>query len=301
MYDIIIVGAGTAGLTAAIYGARAGKSILVLEAASYGGQIIVSREVENYPGISKISGMELAMNLYKQAQSFGAVIESTEVIGLKMKNNTWTVLGKTKEYEAKAVILATGAKHRELGFESESRLVGAGVSYCATCDGMFYRGMDVAVIGGGNTALMDALFLADICKSVRLVHRRDEFRGERNYVERLKKCNNVSYLLHSEIVALDGKEHLESMTVRNKENGLETKIPVDGVFVAIGQSADNERFAEFVELDEQGYIVAGEDTLTSHKGIFAAGDGRTKSVRQLVTAAADGAAAALAACEYLNR
>lgn len=325
MFDIVIVGAGTAGLSAAIYGVRAGKKVLVLEEKTYGGQIINTPEVENYPGIAKISGFEFATNLYNQAVSLGVEIrlerarkvENLENVKFEdslygMSNATeemalTTVSSDAKkvvtdggEYICNSVILATGAKNRPLGVDREQELIGAGISYCATCDGMFYRGKDVAVVGGGNTALEDANFLSNYCNKVYIIHRRDAFRGEERLVERIKSKDNVELIMNSKVISLTGEEQLEGIILEDTQDKSQRKLDVAGVFVAIGQMPDNERYAPLVELDNLGYIVAGEDCKTNCTGIFAAGDCRTKTVRQLTTAAADGAVAALAACEFIG-
>lgn len=300
MFDLIIVGAGTAGLSAAIYGVRAGKSVLVLEGAAYGGQIINTPEIENYPGIKKISGFEFATNLYNQAKDLGAEIRFEKVLSVQEKNGHKIVVTKDKEYEAKAVILATGAKNRNLGIEKEQELVGKGVSYCATCDGMFYRGKVVAVNGGGNTAVEDATFLSEYVEKVYVIHRRDSFRADKAEVDRLVARKNVELVLNSTIKALESDASgLTGILVVDKD-GKERRIQVDGLFVAIGQAPDNEAFRNEVDLDSKGYISAGEDCSTKTEGIFTAGDCRTKAVRQLATAASDGAVAALAAVNYIN-
>ena len=300
MFDLIIVGAGTAGLSAAIYGVRAGKSVLVLEGAAYGGQIINTPEIENYPGIKKISGFEFATNLYNQAKELGAEIRFEKVLSVQEKNGHKVVVTKDKEYEAKAVILATGAKNRNLGIEKEQELVGKGVSYCATCDGMFYRGKVVAVNGGGNTAVEDATFLSEYVEKVYVIHRRDSFRADKAEVDRLVAKKNVELVLNSTIKALESDASgLTGILVVDKD-GKERRIQVDGLFVAIGQAPDNEAFRNEVDLDGKGYISAGEDCSTKTAGIFTAGDCRTKAVRQLATAASDGAVAALAAVNYIN-
>ena len=297
---MIIVGAGTAGLSAAIYGVRAGKSVLVLEGAAYGGQIINTPEIENYPGIKKISGFEFATNLYNQAKELGAEIRFEKVLSVQEKNGHKIVVTKDKEYEAKAVILATGAKNRNLGIEKEQELVGKGVSYCATCDGMFYRGKVVAVNGGGNTAVEDATFLSEYVEKVYVIHRRDSFRADKAEVDRLVAKKNVELVLNSTIKALESDASgLTGILVVDKD-GKERRIQVDGLFVAIGQAPDNEAFRNEVDLDGKGYISAGEDCSTKTAGIFTAGDCRTKAVRQLATAASDGAVAALAAVNYIN-
>lgn len=305
MFDVIIVGAGTAGLSAAIYAARARKKVLVLEEKTYGGQIINSPEVENYPGIKKISGYEFATNLYEQAAGLGADIRFEQV--LDIENSTDHAGKEIKQvvtdqgnYQGKSVILATGAKKRSLGLPGEKELIGAGISYCATCDGAFFRGRTVAVNGGGNTALEDAVFLSGICQKVYLIHRRNTFRGEEKQVANLKGKENVVFLMDSQITALYGEKQLEAIEVANVKDGSSKKIPVDALFVAIGQMPDNDRFSGLVEVDEKGYIKAEEDCRTNIAGIYTAGDCRTKKVRQLATAAADGAVAGLAACEYLE-
>ena len=300
MHDIIIVGAGTAGLSAAIYGLRAGKSVLVLEQASYGGQIINTPEIENYPAIQKISGFEFATNLYNQAKNLGAEFAFEKVEGIEDKGQFKEVKTKDKSYEGKAVILATGAKNRSLGVEKEEELVGKGISYCATCDGMFYRGKVVAVNGGGNTAVEDATFLSDYVQKVYVIHRRDEFRADKAEVDRLTSKPNVELVLNSTVKRLESDASgLTGVVVANKD-GEERTLKVDGLFVAIGQAPDNQAFSDLVELDGKGYISAGESTLTKTPGIFTAGDCRTKAIRQLATAASDGAVAGLAAVSYIN-
>jgi len=300
MHDIIIVGAGTAGLSAAIYGLRAGKSVLVLEQASYGGQIINTPEIENYPAIQKISGFEFATNLYNQAKNLGAEFAFEKVEGIEDKGQFKEVKTKDKSYEGKTVILATGAKNRSLGVEKEEELVGKGISYCATCDGMFYRGKVVAVNGGGNTAVEDATFLSDYVQKVYVIHRRDEFRADKAEVDRLVAKPNVELVLNSTVKRLGSDASgLTGVVVANKD-GEERTLKVDGLFVAIGQAPDNQAFSDLVELDGKGYISAGESTLTKTPGIFTAGDCRTKAIRQLATAASDGAVAGLAAVSYIN-
>ncbi|MBQ6164090.1 MAG: thioredoxin-disulfide reductase [Clostridia bacterium] len=298
MYDVIIIGAGTAGLTAAIYTQRAGKTALLLEAKAYGGQIVNTPDIENYPGYKHISGFEFATNLYEQAKELGAELKYERALSIRDGGNERkTVVTNAGEYECKAVILATGAKNRPLGLENEQKMVGSGVSYCATCDGMFFRGREVAVVGGGNTAIEDASFLSNYCSKVYLIHRRDAFRGDAKGVKALKEKDNVEFVLNSAVTKLLGKFRLEGIEVTNKLDGSVKTIPVAGLFVAVGQQPENESFSDVVSLDEGGYIAAGEDCRTGTEGIFTAGDCRTKTVRQLTTAAADGAVAALAACK----
>ena len=299
MYDMIVIGAGPAGLSAAIYGVRAGKSVLVLEGKTYGGQIINTPEVENYPGIRKVTGFEFATDLYKQAKELGAQIKMEKVIAVERSEAQITVRTSKGNYEAGALILATGAKNRSLGLPGEKELTGAGISYCATCDGMFYRDKVVAVNGGGSTALEDALFLSNYCKKVYLIHRRDSFRGEQRLVETLEKRQNVSFILNAVIVELLREDRLTGSRVR-EHNGQEQILNVDGLFIAIGQEPETTLAKELVQTDDKGYIEAGEDCRTSEDGIFVAGDCRTKAVRQLTTAASDGAVAALMAAEYLD-
>lgn len=299
-YDIVIVGAGTAGLSAAIYAVRAGKSVIVLEATTHGGQIVNTPEVENYPGIKKISGFEFANNLYEQAKSLGAEVVYEKVIGIEVNGEEKIVHTAKEDYQAKAVILATGAKNRPLGLEHEKEWIGAGISYCATCDGMFYRGKDVAVAGGGNTALEDSIFLTNYCRRVYLIHRRDAFRGEEKLLQTLKEKPNVEFVLNANITRLIGEDGVDGVEVEDKNTHEKRVLDVMGLFVAIGQMPENSEFINVVDLDKGGYIEAKEDCKTKTKGIFTAGDCRTKKVRQLATAASDGAIAALAACEYIG-
>lgn len=294
MFDVIIVGAGPAGMTAAIYARRASKSVLVLEAKSYGGQIINTPDIENYPVEAHISGFDFATKLYEQAKGLGAEFKFEKVVGLRDENGVKTVVTTKNEYEAKTVILATGSENRKLGVEGEDALVGRGVSYCATCDGAFFRKKTVAVVGGGNTALEDALYLADLAEKVYLIHRRDTFRGEDATVQKLAARENVEFVYNSTVTALHAEKRLNAIDVTNKDGSVRT-IEVKGLFVAVGRIPENQNFASLVELDPAGYAVAGEDCRTKTPGVFVAGDNRTKNVRQLVTAAADGAVAATAA------
>ena len=299
MYDIIIVGAGPAGLTAAIYACRAEKSTLVLEAKSYGGQIINTPDIANYPVAPGISGFEFATTLYNQAKDLGAEIRFEKVVSVE-DGKIKTVRTLANAYEAKAVILATGAENRKLGVGGESDLVGKGVSYCATCDGNFFRKKDVAVCGGGNTALEDALYLADLANTVYLIHRRDAFRADAALVSKLRSKENVKLVLNSIVTKLVAEKRLQAVEVTDKLTGAVTVLPVQGLFVAVGQVPENENFRSLVDLDAGGYAVADETCKTKTPGVFVAGDNRTKEVRQLVTAASDGAVAATEAIKYLN-
>ena len=299
-YDVIVIGGGPAGLTAAVYLRRAGKSVLVLEKDALGGQITWSPKVENFPSVNSISGADLGNRMADQAMEQGADVEIEEVTGLEKTESGWRVnclFGAA--YEGKTVILATGAKPRMLGIEREADLVGSGVGYCAVCDGAFFQGEPVAVNGGGNSALQDAMLLSELCSKVYLVHRRDAFRGEEALAEALRAKDNVEFVLNARITALLGEDALTGITV--EQNGKERVLNVTGLFVAIGHEPDHAAFAEFLDLDRRGYAASGEDCLTKTDGLFVAGDCRAKGVRQLTTAVADGAVAALAACSWLDR
>ena len=299
IYDIIVVGAGPAGLTSAIYSRRADKKTLVLEAKAYGGQIINTLDIENYPAEAHISGFDFATKLYNQAKELGAEVVFEKVV--EIKNNTYykEVVTTKNTYKTKAIILATGAENRKLGIEKEQELIGKGISYCATCDGAFYKGKTVAVVGGGNTALEDALYLTDIAKEVYLIHRRDEFRADESIVNKLNDKENINFVYNSNVTKLNANDKLESIEVRNKE-GEVTEIAVNGLFVAVGRIPENQNFANLINLDNAGYAIAGEDCHTNVDGIFVAGDTRIKELRQLVTATSDGAIAATEAVKYIN-
>jgi thioredoxin reductase (NADPH) len=299
MYDIIIVGAGPAGLTAAIYARRSLKKVLVLEALSYGGQIINTSSVENYPAEAHISGFDLATKMYNQAKDFGAEIVFEKVIEIKNNPDFKEVVTTKTTYKTKTIILATGADNRKLGLDNENDLVGKGISYCATCDGYFYKDLDVAVVGGGNTALEEAYYLSNLAKKVYLIHRRDEFRGEDDYVAKIKNKANIEIIYNSNVTKLNAKDRLESIEVTNK-NGTINTIPVSGIFIAVGRIPENQKFSKLINLDKNGYIIAGEDCNTNIEGIYVAGDNRNKLLRQLVTATSDGAIAATEAIKYLN-
>lgn len=298
LYDIIIVGSGPAGLTAALYARREGKTVLVLEKESFGGQITFSSQVENYPTQTSISGAALAEQMIEQIQQQGAELELDCVTAILRDANGFKVMGENDAYLAKAVILATGSKHRPLNLPNEKKLVGSGVCYCALCDGAFFKDQDVAVIGGGNTALQDAILLSDICKSVTIIQNLPKLTGERALQDKLQTLSNVTVRTNATVTALHGTDALTSITI--VENGALALLPVSGIFVAIGQKPDNMAFSEYVNLDDVGYIESDESCLTRTEGIFVAGDCRTKSVRQVVTATADGAVAALAACRYIG-
>lgn len=298
MYDIIIVGAGPAGLTAALYALRSGKSVLVLEAETFGGQITMSPLVENYPGKNAMSGIEFSDTLMDQVTELGGEIELERVLEIK-DGDTKTVVTEYGEYQAKSVIIAVGAKHRALGIENEENLIGHGISYCAVCDGAFYADKEVAVCGGGSSALVDALYLSGICKKVYLIHRRDAFRAEESLVKKVEAKENIELVLDAVVEKLIGDNALEAIGVR-KKNGETLEFSIPGLFVMIGMEPQNEPFKSVAELDESGYFDATETCRTKTNGIFIAGDCRKKSVRQLTTATADGTVAAVAACEYID-
>ena len=301
-YDLIIIGSGPAGLAAAIYAQRARLNTLVVEKAMVsGGQVLTTYEVDNYPGLPGMGGYDLGMKLREHADALGAVFAEDEVVRVENDGEIKRVVCEQETYEAKALIIATGAHHRKLGVPGEEELAGAGVSYCATCDGAFFRGQVTAVVGGGSTALEDAEFLSAYCEKVYLIHRRDEFRGEQWLAENLRKKENVEFVLNAVVTDIIGEGSVQGIRVKDTKTGESREISVAGLFVAIGQMPDNKAFEPLVELDAGGYIQAGEDCRTSNDGVFAAGDCRTKTVRQLTTAAADGAVAGLAACEYINR
>ena len=296
MYDIIIIGAGPAGLTAALYARRANKKVLVLEAKAYGGQIINTLEIENYPGIPNISGFDFATNLYNQVKDLEAEIKFETVI--RIEENKKVITNK-EEYTAKAIIIATGAENRKLNLDKEEEFVGKGISYCATCDGNFYKKKIVAVNGGGNTALEDALYLSNLADIVYLIHRRDTFRGEDRYLDEVKNKSNIKLILNSTIKQLNGVERLESIDVSDMDGKIQT-INVDGLFIAIGQTPKNEIFKNIVDLDEKGYIISNDGVHTNQKGIYVAGDTRVKDLRQLTTAVSDGSIAATTAIKEME-
>lgn len=299
-YDTLILGGGPAGLTAALYAKRAGLSPLVLERAVYGGQMVNTPAVENYPGIPGVSGAELAMALHRQVADLGVEVRMEAPADYDLNAGVKTVATAQGVYEAPTVIIANGAKRRPLGCPGEDRLAGRGVSYCATCDGAFFRGREVVIVGGGNTALEDALFLANLCSSVHLVHRREQFRGSPILVKAVEQRENI--ILHRSAVVeeIAGGEKVSGVVLRNVATGETGTLPAAGVFIAIGLAPDNQVFAGQLALDQAGYIIAGEDCRASLPGVFAAGDTRTKAVRQIVTAAADGAVAALGAAGYIG-
>ena len=295
MYDIIIIGAGPAGMTACLYALRANKKVLLLEAKGYGGQIVNAYIVENYPGIDSISGYDLATNFYNQIKNLGATIKYDKVIGID-KNKVFT---NNETYETKAIIIATGANNRKLDLLGEDLFIGKGISYCATCDGNFYRNKVVAIVGGGNTALMDAIYLSNIAKKVYFIHRRDIFKGDKKYLDELKKCDNVEFVLNSSISKLIGDDKLYCIEIIDSNNN-SMVLDVDGLFVAIGQVPNNDIFKNVVLLDSNGYIISDDGVHTSCKHVYVCGDARVKDVRQLTTAVSDGSIAAMVAIKEIS-
>lgn len=299
--DIVVIGAGIAGMTAAVYAVRAGKRVTVLECEGFGGQIASSPRVENYPGIAGISGADLSDAMYKQASDLGVEFAFAQAQSVAPQaDGGFVVESDAGTYACRSVILATGAHHRGLGLPKEKELTGRGVAYCAVCDGAFYRDGKTAVVGGGSAALQSAEYLCGVCKEVVLIHRRDEFRGEAALAKRVCANPNLTLMLDSNVVEYLGDDKLTGIVVENKKTGVRTEVAVDGLFLAVGQQPANERFAPPVELDASDYVLAGEDCRTNVPGLFAAGDCRVKSVRQLTTAAADGTVAALAACTWVD-
>lgn len=299
LYDIIVIGGGPAGLTAAVYARRAGKSVLIIEKNTFGGQITWSPRVENFPGFSSISGTELGDLMTNQAMDQGAEVELEEVCAVENADGCKIVKCLSgAEYSARAVILATGAKPRMLGVAREADLTGSGVNYCAVCDGAFFAGLPVAVVGGGNSALQDAMLLSETCSRVYLIHRRDSFRGEQKLAEALSQKENVEFVLNARVTELLGEDELKGLVV--EQDGQSRTLSVDGVFVAVGHQPDNAAFASLMALDARGYADADETCVTATPGFFVAGDCRRKGVHQLTTAVADGATAALAAVSYID-
>ena len=301
MYDIIIVGAGPAGMTAALYALRADKTVLLIEKETFGGQITFSPKVENYPGFMQISGNELAEHLLEQVTEHGADIELCEVIGIKDHGSYKTVNTDIGDYEGKTVIIATGAKHRHLGVEGEEELIGEGISFCAVCDGAFFAGKKVGVVGGGNSALVEAMMLAETSSEVVIIQNLSTLTGEAKMVKALEQKNNVKMIFDTVVEGFEANgKALSGVKLHNTKSNEHTSLSLDGLFVAIGHAPENGAFKNVTTLNEWGYIVADESCLTGTEGIFVAGDCRTKSIRQVTTATADGAVAALAACRYID-
>lgn len=301
MYDIIIIGSGPAGLSAAIYAQRACLDTIVIEKNGIsGGQVLNTWEVDNYPGFPGVTGFELSRQFREHANKLGARVVQDEVVQVELSGNVKKVVCEEETYEARCVILASGAHHRTLEVPGEEELRGAGVSYCATCDGAFFRGRTVAVVGGGDAALEDAIFLARMCEKVYIVHHRDKLRGAKRLQERLQALENIEFVWNSETAAIEGNGQVEALRLRQTQTGEERRLDVDGVFIAVGIAPESELYAGQLELDEQGYIRADESGQTSVPGVFAAGDVRTKALRQILTAASDGANCVASAERYLQ-
>lgn len=303
-YDVVIVGGGPAGLTAGIYAARAGKSTAIIERGLIGGQITFTDSIDNFPAAPGMNGAEYAMKIQAQAESFGAEIimdEIVEVAAPETEGKSFKIKGNSDEYEATAIVLATGLDNRKMGISGEDGLISRGISFCAVCDGAFFRNKEVAVYGGGNTAVEDAAFLANICTKVTIIHRRDRFRAEQAVVDELKALDNVEFLMTSNVVGVNGENALESITVKNNETGETKDIAVSALFVAIGKIPNGKPFANLVATDEAGYFDIGESCEAGTPGVFVAGDGRSKELNQLTTAVSDGSIAATKACNYVDR
>ena len=301
IYDIIVIGGGPAGYTAALYGAREGRSVLVIEKAMAGGQMALTYEIENYPGFDEpTDGYVIAEKMKRAAEKFGANSLRATVKSVSLEGDIKTLETSKGVFEARSVIISTGARPRLLGLEREEALTGMGVSYCAHCDAMFYKGKTVMVVGGGNTAATDALTLSRVASKVYLVHRRDSLRASSVYREKIEKAENIEFIPSSAVESLVGENKLEGAVIKNLKDGSARSITLDGLFISIGRIPETELFKDKLALDEYGYIVAAEDTKTSADGVFAAGDVRTKELRQIVTAASDGAVAAHMANEYLD-
>ncbi len=300
MYDIIVVGGGPAGLVAALYSCRAGKSVLVIEKATFGGQITYSPKVENIPGFTELSGNEFAEKLVDQVLSQGADFEMCEVLAVE-NGETKRVITDGGEFEGRAVIIATGARHRLMGLPGEEKLIGNGISFCAVCDGAFYKGKNVGVVGGGNSALQEALLLSELSSRVTIVQNLDFLTGEQKLIEQVNQKENIEVLCGYTVTAVKGDDELYGISIKNEQSGEIADIDLDGLFVAIGLVPQNNAFNNVLELDDRGYAVADETCTGVSEGIFVAGDCRTKKIRQVATAASDGAIAALAACDYIDR
>ena len=300
MHDIIVIGGGPAGLTAAIYGRRQNKSVLVLEKNSFGGQTVYSPKIENYPGFTEMSGIDFSDKLVDQALYQGAELEPAEALSITINDGIKTVHTDSGDFECKALILACGAKHRLLGLDGEEELIGMGISFCALCDGAFYKDKTVAVIGGGNSALQEAVLLSQGCNKVIVIQNLAFLTGESKLAEILNEKDNVEIIYNTVVTELISDGELKAIKIKNTETNEEAQLALDGMFVAIGLVPDTDVAKNITSLDERGYIVSGEDTITNAVGVFAAGDCRTKTVRQIATAIADGASAALAACKYIE-
>lgn len=295
MYDVVIIGCGPSGMTAGIYARRANKKVLILEAKTYGGQIINTLDIENYPCEEHISGFDFSTKLYNQVINLGAEVKLEEVVNVSLENDIKLIKTTDNTYKAKTLIIATGVKNRTLGIDNEKELIGKGISYCATCDGAFFKGKITSVVGGGNTALEDALYLSDIAEKVYLIHRRDKFRADEILIDKVLKKDNIEIIYNSNVIKINGDEKLESIELDTNKI-----IETSALFIAVGQVPNNDIFKDIIDLDENGYIIS-DNCNTNVEGVYAAGDNRVKELRQLVTATSDGAIAANLAIKYLNK
>jgi len=294
MYDIIIIGAGVAGMTSALYSLRANKKVLILEQETIGGQVASSPLIENYPGFMSISGNDLSNNLYDQITNLGVDFELEKVTKVEDKKDKKIVTTEYNTYETKSIIIATGCKHRPLGVENEEKFIGNGISYCVLCDGAFYKGKDVAIIGGGNTAVVSAIYLSEIVNKIYMIQMLDKLTAEEKLIEKINKIKNIEYIFNSKVDKLNGNDSLESITVGDKT------IKLDGIFISIGLLSQNDIFKDLIKLDKYGYIDSDESCKTNIEGIFVAGDCRRKDVRQITTASSDGTTASINACNYVD-
>lgn len=301
MYDIIIVGAGPAGMTSAIYSSIARKKVLILEKSVYGGQIVSADKIKNYPGFEEISGFDFATKLYNQLTNFDVDIKFEEVIEIKNNDSYKEVKTNNDIYKSKTIIIATGAQNRKLGLKNEDKLIGKGISYCSTCDGIFFKDKTVAVVGGGNSAIDDALYLSEIVKKVYVIYRQKEFKSDSINLDKLRQKDNVEFILNSNVIDIYGDNKLESILLKNNDTASEYKLVVDGLFIAIGHIPVSGMCNNLIDTDKRGYVIANEDCTTNIDGIFVAGDVRIKQVRQLTTACSDGTVAAINACKYINK
>lgn len=295
IYDIVIIGAGVAGMTSALYALRANKKVLILEQETIGGQIATSPLVENYPGFISISGIELSNNLYDQIINLAVDFELEKVIKVDLNKDIKIITTDYNEYKGKTVIVATGCKHRPLGIENEEKYIGNGLSYCVLCDGAFFKGKDVAIVGGGNTAIVSAIYLSEIVNKIYIVQNLEKLTAEEKLIEKIQTINNIEYLFNSKITGIIGNEKIEGISIEDKI------LDIDGVFISIGLIPQNEVFKEHLELSKSGYIVSDESCKTNIEGVFVAGDCRTKKVRQLTSASSDGTTAAIEACYYVDK
>ena len=300
MYDIIIIGAGPSGMTAGIYSGIARKKVLLLEKEAYGGQILKANCIKNYPGLDNVSGIDYAQKLYNQVKELNIDIKFESALEVKNYDKFKEVITNKNSYKTKTIIIASGAKNRKLGLNNEDKLIGKGISYCATCDGMFFKDKEVAITGGGRTAIDDALYLSNICKKVYVIYRQKEFKFDSINLSNLRKKDNVEFIFNTNIIDINGNEKLESIVLKENDIDDTTTLKIDGLFIAIGHIPVSEMFNNLIKTDEKGYIISNEECTTNIEGIFVAGDIREKNVRQLTTACSDGTIAAINACKYIE-